>query len=101
MKINDIKNQTLEYLNRVKNQTEKLEANSPHEKERTSSYDNVIFSTRSKDMQKLYEIIKETPDVREEKVAFLKRAIQEGKYSVDSETLAEKILNESLLDLIL
>ncbi len=64
------------------------------------SGDRVEFSARSREMQKIYEVLQATPDVRAEKVAELKRQIETGQYEVDSEALAEKILRESLLDLI-
>lgn len=66
----------------------------------TRSGDRVEFSARSREMQKIYEILQKTPDVRSEKVAEIKRRIEEGQYRVDSEALAEKIIKESLLDLI-
>ena len=103
MKINDIdvSTHTLGYVNKVKNQTEPFETPPAAEKEKSHSNDNVVFSSLSKEMQKIYKIIKDTPDIREEKVAALKKAIQEGRYSVDFEALAEKILTENLLDHIL
>ncbi len=67
---------------------------------KTSSGDRVEFSARSKEMQKIYEILQASPDVRSEKVADLKRRIEEGRYRVDSEGVAEKIIRESLLDVM-
>jgi len=65
-----------------------------------SSGDRVEFSARSKEMQKIYEVLQASPDVRSEKVADLKRRIEEGRYRVDSEAVAEKIIRESLLDVM-
>ncbi len=62
--------------------------------------DRVEFSARSKEMQKIYGVLHSTPDIRAERVAELKDQIEKGRYQVESEALAEKILKESLLDLI-
>lgn len=67
---------------------------------KAASGDRVEFSARSREMQKIYEALQTTPDIRSEKVAEIKKRIEEGQYRVDSETLAEKIIKESLLDLI-
>jgi flagellar biosynthesis anti-sigma factor FlgM len=45
---------------------------------------------------KVREIVYQTPEVRPEKVARLKEAIDQGTYEIDSEKLAE-ILTEELL----
>lgn len=103
MKINDInvKNLIINNVNNVKNHGEKGEITPSYKRKNPSPNDDVVLSTRSKEMQKIYEILKETPDIRGEKVDALRKAIQEGKYSVDPQTLAEKILIDSFLDHIL
>lgn len=45
---------------------------------------------------KAREVVYQTPEVRQEKVARLKEAIDQGTYEIDSEKLAE-ILAEELL----
>jgi flagellar biosynthesis anti-sigma factor FlgM len=47
-------------------------------------------------MELAQQIINETPDVRAERVAALKRAIEEGEYQVDSRQLANIILAKIL-----
>ncbi|MCX8117530.1 MAG: flagellar biosynthesis anti-sigma factor FlgM [Desulfobacterota bacterium] len=64
------------------------------------SGDRVEFSARSKEMQKVYEVLRSTPDIRAERVAELKKQIEEGRYHVERDALAEKIIKESLLDLL-
>ncbi len=66
----------------------------------TTSGDRVEFSARSREMQKIYEVLRAAPDMRSDKVSEIRKQIEEGRYRVDSETLAEKIIKESLLDLI-
>lgn len=67
---------------------------------KATSGDRVEFSARSREMQKIYEVLQTTPDVRAEKVSELKKLIEEGRYQVKSDELAEKMIRESLLDLI-
>lgn len=67
---------------------------------KNDSVDRVELSSRSKELQKIYEVLKSTPEVRLEKVAELKKRIEEGRYHVESDALAQKILKESLLDLV-
>lgn len=56
----------------------------------------VEISDNARLMRTANEIAKGAPDIRQEKVAALKKAIQEGSYKVDSEKLAEKILDNHL-----
>jgi flagellar biosynthesis anti-sigma factor FlgM len=51
-------------------------------------------------MQKVYEVLQTTPDVRDEKVSALKESIQQGQYQIDGEALAGKMIRESILDLV-
>lgn len=64
------------------------------------SKDRVELSSHSRELQKVYEVLQATPEVRSERVSELKKLIEEGRYHVESDVLAEKILKESLLDLI-
>lgn len=68
--------------------------------EKTATGDRVEFSARSREMQKIYEVLQTTPEVRSDKISELRKRIEDGRYHVDSETLAEKIIKESILDLI-
>ena len=105
MKISDIQQQTdaMQYVNQTnkQNPTEKKQTlQEADERSRQSSADKVELSAESKEMQKIYEILKSTPDVRAEKVSELKKQVQEDSYQVDSGAVAEKMIKDSLLDLI-
>ena len=39
------------------------------------------------------EVLKNTPDVREDKVLKVKKALSEGAYNVDAKEFANKLLN--------
>ncbi len=60
--------------------------------------DRVELSTGSLDVQKIKEVLTETPDIRTEKVQALKEQIEQGTYSVDSRKVADKMLISLLSD---
>lgn len=64
------------------------------------SSEKVELSSRAKDFQKVREVLKKTPEVREEKVSELKAKIANGTYQVKSKDVAEKMVNEHLGDLL-
>jgi negative regulator of flagellin synthesis FlgM len=62
--------------------------------------EKVNLSTTAKDVQALKNAISNLPDVRQDKVQALKDQIEKGAYKVDAEKVAEKMVGESLLDII-
>ncbi len=46
----------------------------------------------------LLQIIQDTPDVRLDKVAKLRKQIEQGCYKVDADRIAERMLEEALMD---
>ncbi|MDH4321478.1 MAG: flagellar biosynthesis anti-sigma factor FlgM [Desulfobulbaceae bacterium] len=60
--------------------------------------DRVELSTGSREILRMQEILQETPEVRKEKVAQLKRQIEEGSYQVDSHKVADKMMWSLLSD---
>ena len=61
--------------------------------------DRVDLSPQSKEMQKIYNVLQATPDVRTERVAEVKKLIEEERYQVESKVVAEKMIKESILEL--
>ena len=57
---------------------------------------NSDISTKAKDFAKARAVAADAPDVREEKVADLKRRIASGKYDVDVDAIAERLVEEHL-----
>lgn len=47
-------------------------------------------------MRKAAEIAMSAPDIRSDKVENLKKLVREGKYHIDSEAVAERLLQEHL-----
>jgi negative regulator of flagellin synthesis FlgM len=60
--------------------------------------DRLEISARSREISHLNELIQSTPDIREEKVAAVRREIESGTYNVKAEKIAEKIIGGNLLD---
>ena len=48
----------------------------------------------------ILQIVQDTPDVRHDKVAKLRKQIQQGCYKVDAEKVAERMLEEGLKDIL-
>lgn len=59
-----------------------------------STQDTVVnLSQASKEAQHIEEIVASEPDVREDKVAELKEKIETGKYEMDNEAVADKLVD--------
>ena len=54
--------------------------------------------TRSAEHKKSFDIAKNTPDVREDKVCELKAKIQSGTYEVHSAKIADGMLREAIME---
>ena len=48
--------------------------------------------------KKAYEIITNTPDVRTEKIKKIKKFIETGSYKVNSETIAQSVINDIFME---
>ncbi|HNS54676.1 MAG TPA: flagellar biosynthesis anti-sigma factor FlgM, partial [Syntrophales bacterium] len=62
--------------------------------------EKVNLSTTAKDVQNLKNAVSSLPDVREDMVRNLREQIEKGTYKVDAEKVAEKMVGESLLDVL-
>ena len=64
----------------------------------TQGTEHIALSPKAKDIQKIHEAIKNSPDIRVDKVERVKTEIAEGRFHVNSEELAEKILKDVITD---
>ena len=96
-KINDTSTQVIQQYQ--KNELTKNEADKPIGAAPAVT-ETVDLSASARDIQKIKQIVDQTPDIREEKVLELKRQIDSGNYKVNSEKIAEKMVGESLIDII-
>jgi len=64
------------------------------EEKNLSGQDTIVnISTASKEAQTAREIIASEPDVREDKVAELRKRIESGNYTIDNKAVADKIVD--------
>ncbi len=59
-----------------------------------SARDAVEISSIGRDIQMAKTAVKESPDIRQEKVAALKAQIQSGTYDVSGESFADKLMQK-------
>jgi negative regulator of flagellin synthesis FlgM len=57
---------------------------------------NAEISSKGKEFAKAKAIASDAPDVREEKIAALKARIAEGKYKVDADAIADRMVDEHI-----
>lgn len=63
-----------------------------------SKGDQVQLSAKAKELQAAHEAIQKMDDVDHDKVARIKAQIEAGTYKVDANTIAGKMIEESLLE---
>jgi len=63
--------------------------------------DSVSLSERAKGISEAGRVMKNSPDIREDKVAEIKNRIDSGNYDVSGEEIAAKILKASIMDKII
>lgn len=88
--------------NEIEGMGEQQTSNEPKVEEKNQSGQDTIvnLSTASKEAQTAREVIASEPDVREDKVAELKKRIESGNYTVDNKAVADKMV-DSFIDEIL
>jgi negative regulator of flagellin synthesis FlgM len=59
----------------------------------------VNLSPAIKETQTIKEIISSEPDIREEKVAELKERIESGRYEIDNDAVADKLVDAFIDDI--
>lgn len=63
-----------------------------------SDADRLELSVRSLEISHLEDLIRSIPDVREERVAQVRKDIESGTYNIKAEKIAEKIIGGNRLD---
>ena len=58
--------------------------------------DNVSLSPQARELIKAQQALAALPDIREDKVAEIKTRLTEGRYQIDSDGIASKMIREGL-----
>lgn len=67
----------------------------------SGSEDRIEVSEKAKVLQKAKSAVDASPDIRDEKVSEVKKAIAEGSYNVSSEEIAGSLIKKSIVDIVL
>lgn len=96
-KVDDTATQLIQQYQR----SEKVQNESDKQvKENAVPREKVNLSATARDIQQLRNVIADLPDIREEKVQDLKSRIEQGNYNVSGDQIAEKMVGESLIDIV-
>lgn len=101
MKISETRNSAAELVSQYKINDKKV--GTDPEKQAAGGVvaeEKVSLSSAARDFQKAQKAIEALPDVREERVQELKDQIQKERYDVNGEKIAEKMVSDSLLDIM-
>jgi negative regulator of flagellin synthesis FlgM len=79
----------------------KIQAKVPKVEPKADQQDKVKISAQAKEFQRAYELINQAPDIRTDKLAPLEEAIRTGTYNVRGEQVANKLIEQAILDTIL
>ncbi len=60
--------------------------------------DKVVLSPRAKEIVEAKKNIDSIPDIREEKVAAIKKELEKGTYKIDGKKVAFNMIKESILN---
>lgn len=62
--------------------------------------DQVELSDRAREFSRIKDVLETVPDVRSDRIEALSEAINQGTYTVDSRSVAGKLIRESLIDIL-
>mgnify|MGYP000863854747 CR=1 FL=1 len=62
--------------------------------------DQVQLSDRAREFNRIKDVLETLPDLRSDKVQTLSDAVDQGTYTTDTRTSSEKLIRESLIDIL-
>lgn len=80
-------------VQRIQQEKKELEDRKSSVSSKGSGEEKVEISGQARDIQRVKAAIAELPEVRQEKIEELKQLIQEGRYEMDMDKLADRILD--------
>jgi negative regulator of flagellin synthesis FlgM len=97
-KVNDASAQMIQQYQKI--DSVKNDGGKPVNAGATIATERVDLSNKAKDIQKIKQVLEQTPEIREEKVQELKHQIETGNYTINPAKIADKMLGESLIDIM-
>lgn len=100
MKVADIKDVSAQVIQQYqRNDSTEVKTDKQATNAALQQGEKVDLSTKAKDIQQARNALNNTPDIREEKVQEIKNQVNKGTYNVDAGKIADKMVNESMLDI--
>ncbi len=86
------------YVSQVQVKPKAEEATEKDLRQQAITADTVVISDTAKRIQEARIQLESIPDTRSEKVAEIKRRIEDGTYEINPDKIADKMIRESLLN---
>jgi negative regulator of flagellin synthesis FlgM len=86
------------YANQVQVKTKTEDAVEKNLRQQAIKADTVVISDTAKRLQEARFQLESIPDTRQDKVAEIKRRIEDGTYEINADKIANKMIRESLLN---
>ncbi len=90
---------SLQYLKEMQKPNLPEKAPGAQEGKPVNTEDQVQISTEGKESKKIYDAVQQTPDIRTEKVEALQKEVNNNQYQRDPVKVADKMVQETLMDL--
>ena len=71
---------------------------SPTPSPTNNSRDAVNFSDEQQEYQSLLDAVRDVPDIRQEKIRKIQKALESGEYRVASEEIADRIIQDTVIN---
>lgn len=97
---NDVKPSFLDPLTRLKN-VKSSQGTGTEGVKGPDTTDKVELTAKKDEINRIKEKIKSMPEVRQEKVETIRKALEEGTYTIRGELVAQRLLKDHFLDQIL
>ncbi len=100
MKISDLKDSSAQMIQQYQ-KSDNLTVSSDNQVTNAAAKpeEKVDLSTKARDIQQARNALNSTPDVREAKVQEIKTQIDKGTYNVNAGKIADKMVNESIVNI--
>ena len=89
------------YLQGLVGRESRLGEAEPTPKEPAPTQDRVALSDQARTVHEIRQAVDKAPEVRQERVEEVKAALQQGTYNVRGEAVADRMLRQHLVDLVL